>query len=51
MPFSATEQNNEAAAKALTDLESEMDADEYATAFQRGSLRPYDVAAKELIGR
>ncbi len=51
MPFSATEQNTEAAAKALTDLESEMDADEYATAFQRGSLRPYDVAAKELIGR
>ena len=51
MPFTGTQPNTEAAAEALAGLEAEMDADEYAAAFERGSLRPYDVAAKELIGR
>ena len=51
MPFANTQPNTEIAADALTDLEAAMDAGEYAAAFERGSARPYDVAAKELIGR
>jgi hypothetical protein len=51
MPFANTQPNTEIAAEALTALEAAMDAVEYAAAYERGSSRPYDVAAKELIGR
>ncbi len=51
MPFANTQPNTELAAEALADLEAAMDAVEYAAAYERGSSRPYDVAAKELIGR
>jgi tetratricopeptide (TPR) repeat protein len=50
MPFTDPQPNREPAAAALSELEAAMDAGEYTAAFERGSARPYDVAAKELLG-
>jgi predicted ATPase/class 3 adenylate cyclase len=50
MPFTDPQPNREPAAATLSELEDAMDAGEYAAAFERGSARPYDVAAKELLG-
>jgi hypothetical protein len=50
MPFTDPQPNREPAAAALSELEEAMDTAEYAAAFARGSARPYDVAAKELLG-
>ncbi|GMQ86259.1 MAG: hypothetical protein BMS9Abin07_1832 [Acidimicrobiia bacterium] len=50
MPFADPQPNREPAAAALTELEEAMEAAEYTAAFERGSARPYDVAAKELLG-
>ena len=49
MPYVDPQPNNETAAAALSELEAGMDRAEYAAAFERGSARPYDVAAKELL--
>jgi predicted ATPase len=49
MPFTDPQPNREPAAAALSELEEGLDAAEYAAAFERGSARPYDVAAKELL--
>ena len=49
MPYTDPQPNNETAAAALSELEAAMDSAEYAAAFERGSARPYDVAAKELL--
>jgi len=49
MPYVDPQPNNETAAAALSELEAGMDSGEYAGAFERGSARPYDVAAKELL--
>ena len=49
MPYVDPQPNNETAAAALSELEAGMDSGEYAAAFERGSARPYDVAAKELL--
>ena len=48
-PFIDNTPINETASAALSELEEELDAEEYSTAYARGSERPYDVAAKELL--
>ncbi len=48
-PFIDNTPINETASAALSELEEELDAKEYSTAQARGSERPYDVAAKELL--
>ena len=48
-PFTDTTPINKAASAALSELESELDPETYAIAFARGSERPYDVAADQLI--
>ncbi|HEY3428555.1 MAG TPA: tetratricopeptide repeat protein, partial [Acidimicrobiia bacterium] len=40
---------SEVASAALTELQKELDPNEYSAAHASGTLRPYDVAAKELI--
>jgi hypothetical protein len=40
---------SEIASAALSELQEELDPNEYSAAHARGTLRPYDVAAKELI--
>jgi hypothetical protein len=48
-PFLDNTPINETASAALSELEEELDAEAYSTAHARGSERPYDVAAKELL--
>jgi predicted ATPase/class 3 adenylate cyclase len=48
-PFVDNTPINETASAALSELEEELDAEAYSTARARGSERPYDVAAKELL--
>jgi hypothetical protein len=48
-PFIDNTPINQTASAALSELEEELDAKEYSTAQARGSERPYDVAAKELL--
>ena len=48
-PFIDNTPINETASAALSELEEELDPKEYSTAQARGSERPYDVAAKELL--
>jgi hypothetical protein len=49
MPFSGGETNIDAATAALGDLEAVMEPTDFAAASERGSARPYEVAAKELL--
>ena len=49
MPFSGGETNIDAATAALGNLETEMEPTDFAAASARGSARPYEVAAKELL--
>jgi predicted ATPase/class 3 adenylate cyclase len=49
-PFTDTTPINKAAFAALSELENELDPEAYASAFARGSERPYNVAADQLIG-
>ncbi len=48
-PFTDTTPINKAASAALSELEEELDPEAYASAFARGSERPYYVAADQLI--
>jgi hypothetical protein len=50
-PFTDTTPINKAASAALSELEEELDPEAYASAFTRGSERPYNVAADQLIGK
>ena len=50
-PFTDTTPINKAASAALSELEEVLDPEAYASAFARGSERPYDVAADQLIGK
>jgi predicted ATPase/class 3 adenylate cyclase len=49
-PFTDTTPINEAASAALSELEGELAPEAYASAFARGSERPYYAAADRLIG-
>jgi predicted ATPase/class 3 adenylate cyclase len=49
-PFTDTTPINKVATAALSELEEELDPEAYASAFARGSERPYNVAADQLIG-
>ena len=49
MPFTGGEINSDAAAAALSNLEAEIEPADFAAASERGSARPYVVAAKELL--
>jgi hypothetical protein len=49
-PFTDTTPINMASSAELSELEKELDPEAYARAFARGSERPYDVAADQLIG-
>jgi predicted ATPase/class 3 adenylate cyclase len=49
-PFTDAAPINQAASAALSELEKELDPEAYASAFARGSERPYVVAAEQLIG-
>ena len=48
-PFVDNTPISETASAALSELEEELDTKEYSTAHARGSERPYDVAAKQLL--
>jgi predicted ATPase/class 3 adenylate cyclase len=49
-PFTDTTPINEAASAALSELKQKLDPEAHASAFARGSQRPYYVAADQLIG-
>jgi predicted ATPase/class 3 adenylate cyclase len=48
-PFTDTTPINEAASAALSELQQELDAEAYSSAYARGAELPYDVAAKQLL--
>jgi hypothetical protein len=48
-PFTDDVPIREAASVTLSEVEEELDAELYATAFSRGTKRSYDVAARELL--
>ena len=48
-PFTGTTPINKAASAALSELKKEIDPEAYASALARGSERPYDVAADQMI--
>lgn len=48
-PFTDNTPINETASAALSELKEELDAEAYSTAHAKGSERPYNVAAKELL--
>ncbi|MGA7269521.1 MAG: hypothetical protein WB239_00445, partial [Acidimicrobiia bacterium] len=49
MPFTGTESIRSTIEAELAQLRADMDASVYAAAYERGTARPYDVVAKELV--